>query len=135
MEFSLETNLQQQTLLMWGTYFVITAAMVSYALEKIALEVTSLCVLIALMIMFHIPTLIMPEAKALISPMDLLAGFGNPALIAVIALLVMGQGLFQSGAIETETERFLSLTANHQLLALSLMFILAMTASAFLSPK
>ena len=130
---SLNSATSGQIWLMWGTYAIIIAAMVSYALERIALEVTSLCVLIALLIMFHIPTLLDPDAPLLVGPVDLLAGFGNPALIAVIALLVMGQGLFQSGAIEGETERFMSLTANRQLFALTLLFLLAMIASAFLN--
>ncbi len=133
MDFSFETTIGHNNWLMWGTYFIILLGMVSYALEKIALEVTSLCVLIALLVLFHLPALITPETQSLISPVDLLAGFGNPALIAVIALLVMGQGLFQSGAIEGETERFMSLTSNSQLFALTLLFILAMIASAFLN--
>lgn len=133
MEFSLTQATSVQNWLMWGTYAIIAVAMVSYALEHIALEVTSLFVLIGLLVMFHIPTWINPQTPAVIGPVELLAGFGNPALIAVIALLVMGQGLFQSGAIEGETERFLSLTANHQFFALTLLFMLAMVASAFLN--
>ncbi|MGC6511605.1 MAG: SLC13 family permease [Parvibaculales bacterium] len=133
MEFSLTQATSVQNWLMWGTYAIIAVAMVSYALERIALEVTSLFVLIGLLVMFHIPTWINPQTPAVIGPVELLAGFGNPALIAVIALLVMGQGLFQSGAIEGETERFLSLTANHQFFALTLLFMLAMVASAFLN--
>ena len=39
-----------------------------------------------------------------ISSADLLQGFGNPALITIMALLVVGQGLFQTGAIEGPTK-------------------------------
>jgi di/tricarboxylate transporter len=39
-------------------------------------------------------------ALRLISSSEMLAGFSNPALITIMALMVMAQGLFQSGAFE-----------------------------------
>ena len=91
-------------LYMWLTFGVIIFAMISYAMERISLEITSLLILIILLVIFQLPHLWHllggPDANILLGPTELLAGFGNPALISVMALLVMGQGLFQSGALE-----------------------------------
>lgn len=118
---------------MWLTFGVIIAAMISYALEKFPLEITSLGILVALLVIFQVPHLIGAQNIPDISPTDILSGFGNPALIAVIALLVMGQGLFQSGAIEGATDRFVTLATKSPRLAVSLIMLLAMLASAFLN--
>lgn len=118
---------------MWLTFAVIIVAMISYATEKLPLEITSLGILVVLLVIFHIPNLIGATNAPDISPTDILSGFGNPALISVIALLVMGQGLFQSGAIEGATERFVTLANKSPKLALSLIMLMAMLASAFLN--
>lgn len=133
MDLALISSIQGNDIYMWLTFGVIIAAMVSYALEKLPLEITSLAILVALLLIFHIPQLIDAPNAPDISPTDILAGFGNPALIAVIALLVMGQGLFRSGAIEGATERFASLAGKSPRLALSLIMLMAMLASAFLN--
>ncbi len=133
MDIGITNMTENPSWLMWGTYAIIFMAMVSYAMERISLEITSLGVLVALLILFHLPNYIPSETSHDIGPVDLLAGFGNPALIAVIALLVMGQGLFQSGAIEGETERFMSMAGKSPIMTLSLLFVLAMIGSAFLN--
>ena len=122
---------------MWLTFGVIIFAMISYAMERISLEITSLLILIVLLVIFQLPHLWQllggPEANILLTPTELLAGFGNPALISVMALLVMGQGLFQSGALEGITERLSNLANKSPLLAVGLILILAMITSAFLN--
>ncbi len=42
----------------------------------------------------------MPAAPSLLPPADLLAGFSSPALIAVSALLVVGEAMVATGALE-----------------------------------
>ena len=39
--------------------------------------------------------------EALLTLTDLFRGFGNPALIAVLSLIVVGQALFQTGALDS----------------------------------
>ncbi len=133
MDIGITNMTENPSWLMWGTYAIIFMAMVSYAMERISLEITSLGVLVALLILFHLPNYIPSETSHDIGPVALLAGVRNPALIAVIALLVMGQGLFQSGAIEGETERFMSMAGKSPIMTLSLLFVLAMIGSAFLN--
>jgi hypothetical protein len=56
---------------------------------------------VALIVFFHI--LPVPDGTGgnALGVDRLLAGFASPALAAIMALMVMGQALFQTGAIET----------------------------------
>lgn len=83
---------------MWLTFAVIVVATVFYATEWASIELVSLGSLAALLVIASI----MPGAKLV--PDALLAGFSNPALITVLALLVMGQALIQTEALIGLTE-------------------------------
>lgn len=91
---------------MWVTFAVILAAIVLFATEWVALEVTALGVVIALLLLFRLFPL--ADAAAATTPDVLLSGFSNPALFAVLALLVIGQGLHQTGAVEEMSQRLVS---------------------------
>ena len=49
----------------------------------------------------------MPDAAAL------LAGFADPALVAVLALLVIGQGMVRTGALDHAVRRLIVLRRHH----------------------
>lgn len=78
---------------MWLTFAVIGIAMVFYATEWAAMEVVSLGALVALMGV----ALLVPAAHLGVDA--LLTGFSNSALITVLALLVVGQGLIHTEAL------------------------------------
>lgn len=87
---------------MWLTFAVIAGAMVGFALERVPVEVTAFGVLAALILIFAVG----PQLFGLASPLglgELLAGFANPALAAVLALIILGQALFQTGALDKPT--------------------------------
>ena len=88
------------TLQMWATFGIILVAIVLYASDKLALEITSLGVVAALLLLFHFQPIEHLITGQLLSTRDLLAGFADPALITVLALLVIGQGLVQTGALD-----------------------------------
>jgi di/tricarboxylate transporter len=83
---------------MWGTLLLTAAAIVAYASERISIELTSLGILGALLLLFHIGAMLTGEP--LLDPEDVLHGFASPALIAVSALLVVGQAMVSTGALE-----------------------------------
>jgi len=94
---------------MWATFALIAGAIVLYATERFPLEQTSLALLAALLLLFHFAPLELP-GEILGQRLDarrLLAGFADPALIAVLALMVIGHGLIRTGALD-ETIRFMS---------------------------
>ena len=84
---------------MWFTFLVIIVAMALYVSERLPMEVTSLVIIIALLLVFSIDPPLNDQGAAIITPLELLSGFSNPALITIVALLIMAQGLFQSGAL------------------------------------
>jgi di/tricarboxylate transporter len=77
---------------------LIVVALAMFARDEIPLETTSLVVLAALTVGF---TLFPFEIDgAALAPSDFFLGFGNRALIAVCALMIVGQGMISTGALE-----------------------------------
>jgi di/tricarboxylate transporter len=95
-----ETLLVEPTFHTWVVYGLIGAVLVLYAIERVPMEVTSLVALCALLVFFHAFPVRGPDGAALLPAERLLAGFGNPALIAVLALLVIGQGMVRTGILD-----------------------------------
>ncbi len=77
---------------------LIVVALVLFSRERIPLETTSLVVLVLLTVGF---TLFPYEADGeTLAASDFFLGFGNRALIAVCALMIVGHGLVSTGALE-----------------------------------
>jgi di/tricarboxylate transporter len=77
---------------------LIVAALVMFSREEVPLETTSLLVLVALTVGF---TLFPFETEGTrVNASEFFLGFGNRALIAVSALMIVGQGLIRTGALE-----------------------------------
>ena len=85
------------------TFVVIVVTIGLYALERYALEAVALAAVVALLVVFSV----FPVATATgasFGPAEILAGFANPALVTVICLLIVGQALFQTNALETPVQ-------------------------------
>ncbi|SFN67998.1 Di-and tricarboxylate transporter [Cohaesibacter marisflavi] len=117
---------------MWLTFAVILFSIVSYSLEYFSIEITALGSLLLLMLVFvGLPAT--SEASDLVSLDDLLAGFANPALIAVLALLIIGQGLFQTDALDKPAQHITKLAKRHRYIAFVGVYISAAFISAFIN--
>lgn len=88
------------SLQMWATLLLTAAAVVLFVTEWVQLEVTALGLLVALLLLFHLFPVLGPDGEPVLTVRRLLEGFGNPALIAVLALLVVGEGLVRTGALD-----------------------------------
>lgn len=117
----------------WVTYAIIAAAVLSYALERVTMELTSIAALGALLIFFHFFPVTGAGGGNLLGPDTLLEGFANPALIAVIALLVVGQAMFQTGALETPARMALEYGGKFPKLIALGAFALVFLVSAFMN--
>lgn len=117
----------------WITFAVIFGAIVSYAAERISMEVTSVSILVCLLVIFHFFPVTGPGGRNLLAPEVLLAGFANPALITIMALLVIGQGLFQTGALEGPTRKIAEMGVGRPGVTLAVVLILAGVISAFMN--
>jgi len=110
---------------------MIVIALVLFARESIPMETTSLVVLVVLAIGFGIFPY---EVDGhVIEPADFFAGFGNRALIAVSALMIVGQGLISTGALEPVGRVLARLWRKSPSLSLLMTIIMTAFLSAFIN--
>lgn len=112
---------------------LIVGAVIAYASDKIPLEITSIIVLSILLLLFHIVPLTDDTGNILLDTEKLLAGFSNPALIAVVALLVLGQAVVQTGALNEVSNIILKLSRDNAILAIGLCLVTVLIISGLLN--
>jgi di/tricarboxylate transporter len=115
------------TIQMTAVFALIIVALVLYASERLSYELSSLIVLSTLLVLFHF----LPVEG--LTPKLLLSGFANPALIAVLALLVVGQGLATTGALGRGAWAMLKVTRGHAAGSIALSLVVVAVVSAFLN--
>lgn len=110
---------------------LIGAALVLFSREKIPLETTCLVVLVALTVGFQLFPFEADDRT--LSPSSFFLAFGNRALIAVCALMIIGHGLIRTGALEPVGRMLTKLWRRWP--GVSLLFTLLITAflSAFIN--
>ncbi|MFP5406932.1 MAG: SLC13 family permease, partial [Gammaproteobacteria bacterium] len=83
------------------------AAFVLFTIRRVPVELTSIAVLVALPVLFvFFPYEADGEA---LDPRGFFYGFGHEALIAICALMILGQGLVDTGALNPVTARLAKL--------------------------
>ncbi|MEP4379033.1 MAG: SLC13 family permease [Alphaproteobacteria bacterium] len=131
--FSFIADMDPSQLGMWMTFAVIVVALVMYTLERLTFELTSLGVICVLLVFFHFVPVIDADGNNILNPTRLLAGFANPALLTVIALLVMGEGLARTGVLEAGAQLFFRYGRGHAALATGLAFVAVLVVSGFMN--
>ena len=114
-----------------GVMILIIVALILFTRESIPLQTTSLVVLVTLTVGF---TLFPFESEGkILQPSDFLLGFGHKALVAVCGLMLVGQGLIRTGALEPVGRLLARLWRKGP--AISLLFTILITAilSAFIN--
>ena len=82
----------------WVTYGLIALSVVGYAVERWPIEAVAAASLSLFLVFFAAFPYVAADGSTL-STSELLAGFANPALITVMSLLIVGQGLFATDAM------------------------------------
>ncbi len=118
---------------MWVTFAIIIGAFALYAWERISIEVTSLGVLCVLMVFFHFFPVSADGVANRLTPEVLLAGFSNPALITVLALLVVGQGMVRTGVLDVVARIILKACGNHAWISIFAVLATVLIISGFLN--
>lgn len=118
---------------MWATFALIVIALALYATEKVALEITSLGILTTLMLLFYFFPLRNEGGEILLDPERLLLGFSNPALIAVMALLVLGQAIIRTGSLNEIANIILRFSRSHKVVAVALVLATVTFVSTFVN--
>jgi len=112
---------------------LIALAVILYATERLSIERTSIIILAALMLIFELAPLAPQPGQQKIDAALLLRGFANPALIAVICLLIVGEGLARTGALDWLVRFILRVTGDNGHAAILLTFATVLVAGAFLN--
>jgi len=111
---------------------LVAVALVLFTRENIPLETSSLAVLALLVAGFEIFPY--SDAKGThLEALDFFSGFGHEALIAVCALMVAGQGLVRTGALEPVGRTLAKLWSVSPSLSLLLTLVVGAALSAFVN--
>lgn len=97
MEYAITVSATPQ---IWLTLVLLGLALVLYVSERLPVEVVSIGMLSVMMLAFHLMPVKGAAGQNLLSPDVLLSGFGNPALLTVMALLVAAEALSRTGALD-----------------------------------
>ncbi|MBL4667201.1 MAG: SLC13 family permease [Sneathiella sp.] len=118
---------------MWLVFLFIAIAMFAFASEKIGLEVSSVSVIAGLLLLFYAFPLLDIYGNDLLPPKEIIAGLADPALITVLALLVVGQGIVRTGALEKPIRVLITLRRHHPVLAIAVVLTTVLVISAFMN--
>ncbi len=127
-----------ETLPLWPTppmavTLVLVAAMVVlFVRDRWPLDVTAPAILGAALLAFQVVPVPGPDGANRLGPAALLSGFANPALITVVALLVVGEGLTQAGALDRLARR-VAVPGRGPRPTVALVLLVVTAASAFLN--
>ena len=118
---------------MWATFALILAAILFYAWEKTPLEVTSLGVLCALLIFFQLFPVIDASGRKHLTATRLLEGFGNPALLTVLGLMVVGEGIVRTGLLDRTAQLVFRVGGGRAMFSIALTMLTAMLLASVLN--
>lgn len=110
---------------------LVVVALALFTRDSIPLETSSLAVLVLLVAGFELFPYVSGEKS--VHAIDFFLGFGHEALIAVCALMVAGQGLVRTGALEPVGRSLSRLWSVSPLLSLLLTLVVGAVLSAFVN--
>ena len=119
--------LNADSIAMWLSFAVILTAIVLFATEILTIEVVALGAIVLLMAI----GIVFPQEGLEVEV--LLSGFANPALLTILALLVVGQALFQTDALGPLTKAFERLWPRHPRRVIPIILIIAGVSSAIIN--
>ncbi len=120
---------------MWVTFALIIGAFLFYVFERATMEMTSVGLICLLLVFFHFYPVVNAHVENSVDPVRILHGFSNPALITVLALLVVGQGMVRTGVLDHGARVILAMARGGTGVFFALFFSLTMVIiiSAFLN--
>lgn len=114
-------------------FMLIGLALIFYATERLSYEMTSLAVICALLVLFYLMPVVGPNGTNLMDAGRILSGFANPALITVLALLIIGDGLSRTGALSQGAWLLLRAMRGNAAASIVLALVSVLAVSAFLN--
>lgn len=118
---------------MWFMLALTGVAVFLFVREKVSLEITSISLLTVLLLYGQIFDISGADGHGGLDPKTLLAGFSNPSLIAVLALLVMGQAMIHTDSLRFLTNLFVFTSKRLAWLSLLCVFAFVCSVSAVMN--
>lgn len=115
---------------MWSVFGIVAIGVIFYVRESFSIEAISIGVIVSLLLFFH---LFAGGPQDSLGSDDLLSGFAAPALITIMALLVIGQGMYQTGALEGAIANINASLDKAPRRTLIFVFIIAFAVSMFMN--
>ena len=127
----LDAFLSQWT--MWASLFIVAVSILLYMSDRWSMELISAGIIVVLLFIFYLHEVTAHDDATVLGATGILQGFGNPALITIMALLVVGQGLFQTGALDRPTKLLVASYDKRPISTLLLAFASVFVTSAFIN--
>jgi di/tricarboxylate transporter len=118
---------------LWATFGIIALAIYLFASEKLEMITTSMLVICLLIALFYFMPMTNEAGDRLVDPHDLLSGFSNPALLAVLALLVIGQAVIRTGSLNGINKAILGFAKISPAIAIFVILTLVAVMSSFIN--
>ena len=118
---------------MWFMLFLTAGAVFAFVREKAPLEVTSVILMTVLLLYGQVFSITDDNNNNLLDPETILSGFANPSLIAVLALLVMGQGMIHTDSLRFLTNLLVFKRSRFAWISVVLILVFVMILSAFMN--
>ncbi len=114
---------------MWCVFLIIIISFYLYVDQKLPMEVTAFGIIVSLILLFYA----VPHENHPMNYRDFLSGFSNPALITLLCLLVLGEGISRTGVLDKLSNYIINITAGYLILAIMLTFAVVLVISGFLN--
>lgn len=118
---------------MWAALAILIAAVAAFISDRFTMELVSIATVAAFLLLFQLAPLTDAEGGRTITTASILDGFADPALLAIMSLLMLSQGLFQSGTMELPTRFLVAGAGRFKVLMLGAVLIFALVSSAFIN--
>ena len=116
---------------MWPVFGAAVALVGLYVYGRFAVAAVGIAAIVGFILFFELAPITAPGQE--LTTQDLLSGLANPALITIIALLILGQGLSQSRALDFVADRILVLSGSGTKRTLALFLATVFVLSAFVN--
>jgi len=118
---------------MWFMLLLTGTAVYSFVRERLSLEMTSVALITVLLLYGQFFEITDPTGQNLLNPERMLSGFANPSLIAVLALLVMGQAMIHTNSLRFVTTLLMARDPKYAWVSVVSILIFVMVMSAFMN--
>jgi len=123
----------EPTLQMWLTFAIVVAAIGAYSYDRIPLELSSIATVALVLLLFTFMPVLDDEGNNVLGNRDILKGFADPSLITIMALLVVGQGMVQTGALNGPARMLVGWGKSHPTVVLVASLAVVMLISAIMN--